>query len=62
MFKFLLDARVRIIANAAAIDARRDFLIGAVDLQAALTIGANGGGGAEAGGMPAATAPPSGME
>ncbi len=62
LFKFLIDARVRITANAAAIDARRDFLIGAADLQAALAIGANGGGGAEGGGMPAATAPPSGME
>jgi outer membrane protein TolC len=56
LFKFLLDARLRIIANAAAVDARRDFLIGAVDLQAALTIGANGGG------APAAIGPPSGMQ
>src|SRR6267378_4360892 len=56
LFKFLLDARVRIIADAAAIGARRDFLIGAVDLQAALTIGANGAG------APAAIGPSSGME
>jgi len=61
LFKFLVDARARITANAAAIEARRDFLIGAVDLQAALTIGANGGGGAEGGSAPAAIGPSSGM-
>ena len=61
LFKFLVDARARITANAAAIEARREFLIGAVDLQAALTIGANGGGAAEGGGAPTAIGPSSGM-
>jgi outer membrane protein TolC len=61
LFKFLVDARARITANAAAIEARRDFLIGAVDLQAALTIGASGGGAAEGGSAPAAIGPSSGM-
>jgi outer membrane protein TolC len=61
LFKFLVDARARITANAAAIDARRDFLIGAVDLQAALTIGGGGGDAAEGGSAPAAIGPSSGM-
>ena len=39
LFKFLTDARARITANAAALDARRDFLIAAADFQAALSIG-----------------------
>jgi outer membrane protein TolC len=39
LFKFLTDARTRITANAAALDARRDFLIAAADFQAALSIG-----------------------
>ncbi|MBI3196722.1 MAG: TolC family protein, partial [Rhodospirillales bacterium] len=39
LFKYLADARVRIAANAAALDARRDFLLAVADLQAALTIG-----------------------
>ncbi|MBS0546190.1 MAG: TolC family protein [Proteobacteria bacterium] len=50
LFKFLLDARTRITANAAALDARRDFLLAAADLQAALSIGnTSSGGGGEAG-------------
>src|SRR5258708_37557196 len=61
LFKFLVDARLRIIANAGAIDARRDFLIGAVDLQAALTIGANGGCGGRGGSRPAPLGPASAM-
>ena len=39
LFKYLTDARARITANAAALDARRDFLLASADLQAALTIG-----------------------
>jgi outer membrane protein TolC len=39
LFKYLTDARVRIGANAAALDARRDFYLAAADLQAALSIG-----------------------
>jgi outer membrane protein TolC len=39
LFKYLADARARIMANAAALDARRDFLLASADLQAALTIG-----------------------
>ncbi len=39
LFKYLADARARIAANAAALDARRDFLLADADLQAALTIG-----------------------
>jgi outer membrane protein TolC len=39
VFKYLSDARVRIAANAASLDARRDFLLASTDLQAALTIG-----------------------
>jgi outer membrane protein TolC len=39
LFKYLADARVRIAANAASLDARRDFLLAVADLQAALTIG-----------------------
>jgi outer membrane protein TolC len=42
LFKYLADARTRISADAAALDARRDFLIAAVGLQAALTIGTAG--------------------
>lgn len=38
LFKYLTDARTRITANAAALDARRDFLLAAADLQAALSI------------------------
>jgi outer membrane protein TolC len=51
LFKYLLDARVRITANAAALDARRDFFIADADFQAALTIGGNspGGGASEPG-------------
>jgi hypothetical protein len=37
LFKYLTDARVRITANAAALDARRDFCLAAADLQAALS-------------------------
>lgn len=39
LFKYLADTRARIAANAASLDARRDFLLAAADLQAALTIG-----------------------
>ncbi|MGQ0581980.1 MAG: TolC family protein [Reyranella sp.] len=39
LFKYLADTRVRIAANAASLDARRDFLLAVADLQAALTIG-----------------------
>lgn len=39
LFKYLADTRARIAANAASLDARRDFLFAAADLQAALTIG-----------------------
>jgi outer membrane protein TolC len=39
LFKYLTDARTRIGAEAAALDARRDFQLAAVDLQAALSIG-----------------------
>jgi len=39
LFKYLTDTRVRIAANAASLDARRDFLLASADLQAALTIG-----------------------
>ena len=39
LFKFLSDARMRISAEASALDARRDFDLAAVDLQAALTTG-----------------------
>ena len=39
LFKLLADARARITANAAAVDARRDFELSAIDLQAALTFG-----------------------
>lgn len=42
LFKYLTDARERIMANAAALDARRDFLLASADLQAALTIGGPG--------------------
>jgi outer membrane protein TolC len=52
LFKYLTDARVRIGATAAALEARRDFYLAAADLQAALSIG-----GGAAGGEPAA--PPS---
>ncbi len=44
LFKFLIDARLRIGAEAAALDARRDFQIATVDLQGALSIGAAPGG------------------
>ena len=39
LFKVLADSRARISANAAAVDARRDFELAAIDLQAALTFG-----------------------
>jgi outer membrane protein TolC len=50
LFKVLADARARISANAAAVDARRDFDLAEVDLQAALTFGTADprGGGASA--------------
>ena len=40
LFKYLTDARARIGAEAAAVDARRDFYLAAADLQVALSIGA----------------------
>lgn len=49
LFRFFVDARVRIGATASALDARRDFYLAAADLQAALSIG----GGASAGSEPA---------
>jgi len=39
LFKYLTDARARIGAEASALDARRDFHLATVDLQAALSIG-----------------------
>lgn len=39
LFKVLVDTRIRITAAAAALDARRDFNLAAVDLQSALTFG-----------------------
>ena len=39
LFKYLADTRVRIGANAASLDARRDFLLAVIDLQTVLTIG-----------------------
>ena len=43
LFKYLTDARARIGAKAAAVDARRDFYLAAADLQVALSIGATPG-------------------
>ena len=40
LFKYLADARMRLTADAAALDARRDFFLADVDMQSALTIGA----------------------
>jgi hypothetical protein len=39
LFKYLADSRMRITADASALDALRDFELAAVDLQAAHTIG-----------------------
>jgi outer membrane protein TolC len=39
LFKYLADTRVRIGANAASLDAQRDFLLAVIDLQTVLTIG-----------------------
>ncbi|NQW53759.1 MAG: TolC family protein [Rhodospirillales bacterium] len=39
LFKYLADTRVRIAANAASLDAQRDFLVAVIDLEAVLTIG-----------------------
>ena len=53
LFKYLADTRVRIAANAASLDARRDFLLAVADLQAALTIGGvSSGDNGEAGSLP----------
>ena len=52
LFRFFVDARVRIGATASALDARRDFYLAAADLQAALSIG----GGGSASKEPAASA------
>lgn len=43
LFKVLVDTRIRITATASALDARRDFGLAEVDLQAALTFGSGGG-------------------
>ncbi len=43
LFKVLIDTRIRITATASALDARRDFGLAEVDLQAALTFGSGGG-------------------
>jgi outer membrane protein TolC len=39
LFKYLADTRVRIGADAASLDAQRDFLLAVIDLQTVLTIG-----------------------
>ena len=49
LFKVLTDTRIRIMATAAALDARRDFFLAEADLQAALTFGSNGTAGAPRG-------------
>jgi len=43
LFKYLTDSRMRITADASALDAQRDFQLAAVDLLAALTIGTGSG-------------------
>jgi outer membrane protein TolC len=43
--QLIVDARARILSNADAINARRDFWIAAADLKAALVGGGSGGGG-----------------
>lgn len=48
LFKVLVDTRIRITAAASALDARRDFGLAEVDLQAALTFG-GGSRGADSG-------------
>jgi outer membrane protein TolC len=48
LFKVLVDTRTRIAATAAALDARRDFDLAEVDLQAALTFGSGGSPGSSA--------------
>lgn len=55
LFRFFVDARVRIGATASALDARRDFYLAAADLQAALSIG---GGGSASNEPPASTSAP----
>jgi outer membrane protein TolC len=47
LFRFFIDARVRIGATASALDARRDFYLAAADLQAALSYGGGGSAGSE---------------
>lgn len=47
LFRFFVDARVRIGATASALDARRDFYLAAADLQAALSIGSVGSASSE---------------
>jgi hypothetical protein len=39
LFKVLTDTRIRIMTTSAALDARRDFWLSDVDLNAALTFG-----------------------
>ena len=53
LFKFLIDARARIDADAAALDARRDFQLATADLQDAMSVG----GAASSGAAPAASSP-----
>lgn len=57
VFKYLVDTRVRIAANAAALDARRDFLLASTDLQAALTIGGSLAGSGSETGSPGLSSP-----
>ena len=52
LFALLAEARARITANIQALDARRDFWLASVDLQAAI-IGGRGGG--EVAEMPSTT-------
>ena len=60
LFKVLTDTRTRIAATAAALDARRDFDLAEIDLQAALTFGVGDSRGAEGSGG-VASVPATGM-
>jgi outer membrane protein TolC len=52
LFKVLVDTRIRITAAASALDARRDFSLAEVDLQAALTFGGGSRGADSSAGGP----------
>jgi outer membrane protein TolC len=52
LFKVLVDTRIRITAAASALDARRDFGLAEVDLQAALTFGGGSRGADSSAGGP----------